>query len=81
MKSNGIFCFVCKSTDDPLFGQGEQLEKDMFLRKGHIRHFFSKEYAQECLADNYTLIVLESGKENFYGDESGYIKVIARKIK
>jgi len=79
LKPGGLICFVCKSVEDPLYGQGEEIEKDMFLREGHVRHFFSEDYARECLGAEFTLEKIESGKEIFYGDESGFVKVIAKK--
>ena len=57
-----------------------QLEKDMFLREGHVRHFFSEDYARECLGTEFTLEKIESGKEIFYSDESGFVKVIGKKV-
>ncbi|PIY69322.1 hypothetical protein COY90_01310, partial [Candidatus Roizmanbacteria bacterium CG_4_10_14_0_8_um_filter_39_9] len=79
LKPEGIICFVCKSVEDPLYGQGEEIEKDMFLREGHVRHFFSEDYAKECLGNKFNIEKIESGKEKFYGDESGFVKVIAKK--
>lgn len=79
LKQGGLFSFICKSVDDPLYGQGEQLEKDMFQFKGHIRHFFTVEYAKECLDNKYNIKVLEARKEDFYGKQSASIKVIAEK--
>ena len=79
LKPEGLICFVCKSTEDPLYGQGEEIEKDMYLREGHVRHFFSENYAKECLGNKFILNKIESGKEIFYGHESGFIKVVARK--
>lgn len=80
LKKGGLLCFVCKSTEDPLYGQGEELEKDMFSRGGHVRHFFSEQYAKECLQNKFKIEKMEAGKEKFYGDESGYVKVIAESI-
>lgn len=80
LKPSGYLCFMCKSRQDPQYGNGLQIEKDMFEYKGHIRHFFSEEYVKDCLANLFTPLNLESGKDIFYGKESGYVKVIARKI-
>ncbi len=80
LKNGGLLCFICKSIDDSLYGQGEQIEKDMFQFNGHIRHFFSEEYAKECLTDEYKIKVLETGEEDFYGKQSAFVKVVAQKI-
>lgn len=79
LKSNGYLCFVCKSVNDPLYGKGTQIEKDMFDDHGHIRHFFSEEYVKECLRDNYLYKILTTGEEKFYGSPSAFVKVIVQK--
>ena len=78
LRPNGLLAFVCKTTDDPLYGQGELLEKDMFNLNGHIRHFFSEEYVRECLKGDYTIELMTSGKERFGKEESAFVNVIAR---
>jgi ubiquinone/menaquinone biosynthesis C-methylase UbiE len=80
LKPNGLLCFICKSVKDPLYGKGEEIERDMFEYKGHMRHFFSEEYAKECL-DNFRIEKIESGAELFYGNESAFVKVIATAVK
>jgi ubiquinone/menaquinone biosynthesis C-methylase UbiE len=80
LKSGGLFCFICKSIEDSLYGKGRKIEKDMYDLDKHIRHFFSINYTKECLGDNYHLRQINSGHENFYGQKSGFIKVIAEKI-
>lgn len=79
LKPNGLLCFICKSVNDPLYGQGKQLEADMFELEGHIRHFFSEGYVKKFLAGLYNIVKLESGNEKFYGSKSAFVKVIARK--
>jgi SAM-dependent methyltransferase len=81
LKPNGLLCFICKSTNDSLYGKGKAVEKDMFEYNGHIRHFFSEEYAKECLGNKFSIEKIESGTDNFYERESGFVKVIARAIK
>lgn len=80
LKSGGLLIFVCKSVDDPLYGQGEMVERDMFLRDGHVRHFFSEEYVQDCLDEEYNIEKMWSGNEEYYGKKSAFVKVIAKKI-
>ena len=79
LKHNGLLFFLCKSTGDPLYGKGRLIEKDMYEFNGHIRHFFSKDYSKDLLKGKFRILKLESGMEDFYGEKSGYIKVIAKK--
>lgn len=81
LKMDGYFCFMCKSTKDPLFGQGTEIEKNMYENKGHIRHFFSKSYVLDLLNNKYEVISLSENKEKLYGSDSEFIKVIAKKKK
>lgn len=80
VKTGGILGFICKSTDDPLYGQGKMIEEDMYEREGHVRHFFGKPYTEKLLKDRFEIVKLEEGVEEFYADISAFIKVIARKI-
>ena len=79
LNRNGILVFLCKSTKDPLYDQGELIEKDMYSLNGHVRHFFSEKYAKECLKDKFEIKTLESSDEFFSGDKSSFIKVICTK--
>jgi len=74
LKPNGQLFFICKSTDDPLYGKGNQIEADMFELDGHVRHFFSEDYARSLLSDGFKIDKLESGTEKFYGYESAFVK-------
>ncbi|HVT01187.1 MAG TPA: class I SAM-dependent methyltransferase [Patescibacteria group bacterium] len=78
LSPSGIIAFICKSTKDPLYGKGREIEKDMY-EADHIRHFFSKDYALECLGDRFRVEKVEEGEENFYNSPSAYVKVIARR--
>ncbi|MGI8419404.1 MAG: class I SAM-dependent methyltransferase, partial [Candidatus Levyibacteriota bacterium] len=79
LKPSGFLCFICKSIKDPLYGKGKKVEEDMFEDNGHIRHFFSEEYAKECLTGLFKITKLESGEEQFYNRPSTFVKVIAQK--
>ena len=78
LKPAGLLAFLCKSIHDPLYGQGEEIEQDMFMR-GHARHFFSEDYARACIGEGFKVETLQSGTASFYGEASGFVKVIARK--
>ncbi len=81
LKPNGQLFFICKSTDDPLYGKGNQIEADMFELDGHVRHFFSEEYARSLMSDGFRIEKLTSGSEKFYGYESSFVKAIASAVK
>ena len=81
LKSDGYLCFLCKSINDPLYGKGVELEKDMFELDGHVRHFFSQDYAASLLEKNFKIEKMESGNDKFYGSNSAYIKAIAVAVK
>jgi ubiquinone/menaquinone biosynthesis C-methylase UbiE len=78
LKPGGKLCFMCKSTEDRLYGRGTQIEPDTF-ESDHIRHFFSEEYAKDLLKQNFILEMIRSGKEEIYGKTSGFVKVVAAK--
>jgi len=80
LKPGGYLCFICKSTSDPLYGKGTEIERDMYNHEGHIRHFFSEEYVRSLMDGGFEIDKMESGEEMFYGNDSAYVKVIARKI-
>lgn len=80
LKAGGLLCFLCKSTKDPLYGQGRKIERDMYELSGHIRHFFSEEYTKKLLKNKFEIVKLESGREEFYGKKSAYLKVVATKL-
>jgi SAM-dependent methyltransferase len=78
LKPGGLLAFMCKSTQDPLYGRGTMLEHDMFDYGGHIRHFFSKDYTRSCLASGYEVEQIESRTDDLFGKPSAYVVVIAR---
>lgn len=70
---------MCKSINDPLYGKGEEIEKNIFIFEGHLRHFFSENYSRELLDKNFKVSSLIKGGEDFYGHPSSFIEAIARK--
>lgn len=79
LKNNGILAFLVKSVNDPLYGKGERLEKNMYELEGHIRHFFSTDYTKDILNEEFDINLINEGKDEFYGKKSSFIKVLARK--
>jgi SAM-dependent methyltransferase len=77
LKPGGLLTFMCKSTDDPLYGQGTKLEHNMFDYDGHVRHFFSEDYTRSCLASGYEVEQIESRTGDLFGKPSAYVVVIA----
>lgn len=81
LKPNGYLCFICKSTDDKLYGQGTKIEKDMFEENGHIRHFFSETYTRSLLEKDFVIDEFKSEDKKIYTRDASLIKVIARAVK
>ena len=83
MKPGAILCVKCKSVDDGLYGQGERLGEQIYCRKGHVRHFFSKEYMAEKLA-RFELVSLRRTSNRtasaYHGSRSAYVEAIARRL-
>ena len=76
LKSEGLLLFQVKSINDKSYGQGKEVEKDMFEEEnGYARHFFSKKYAEKLLED-YHILMLE---ERVIPEKSTYLEVIAEK--
>ncbi len=75
---DGLLAFMCKSLDDPLYGKGTEVEPDVF-ESNHVRHFFTEAYARECLEPYFEVVELQSIRGPLYGDESAYVKSIARR--
>lgn len=78
VKPKGRVCFMCKSVDDLIYGDGEEIEKDMFDRGGHVRHFFSEEYVKDILKDNFQIETINSDTKQLYNRKSSFIQVIAK---
>lgn len=83
IKPIGIIAFACKTTDDKYFGLGDKVGDDMFLYKGHVRHFFSEEYTRELMNKcGYKIVELHTSRSKIYHDTtaSAIITCIAKKI-
>lgn len=80
LKPGGKLCFMCKSTEDRLYGQGTEIEQDMYDMDGHVRHFFSESYARKLLMGLFSIDSLQTGQEEMYGKVSGFVKVFATKL-
>lgn len=78
LKKNGLLFVKCKSTDDALYGRGRQIEKNMYSLRGHIRHFFDKEYMAKQLHD-FEIIQLRKTASVYHHYKSSFIEAVATK--
>lgn len=80
LKPGGVLHFMCKSTSDGIYGQGRKIEPDMFELDGHVRHFFSEDYAAKLAnVSGLTDLTVASGEDMVYDRKSAFIKASARK--
>lgn len=77
LKRNGLIFVKCKSINDPLFGQGQKIAENIY-KKGHVRHFFSKEYMAEKLRD-FKIISLRKTSSHYNNEKSAFIEAAAKK--
>jgi SAM-dependent methyltransferase len=81
LRPQGCLHFMCKSINDPLYGKGSYLERDVYVLDGHLRHFFSKAYVRDVLAcgAEFQLEQVRMRSEGVYGEPSAIIVVTARR--
>lgn len=77
LKKGGYFFVKCKSVDDALYGKGKKVGGDMF-KKGHTRHFFSKEYMRKKLAP-FAIIQVRRSSSTYHRMRSSFIEAVAVK--
>jgi SAM-dependent methyltransferase len=78
LRPGGLLVFSVKSTEDPYYGEGEQLGEHIFSRKGHVRHFFDEGYVKDLL-DGWE-VSTESYEGHYACSEaSAFIRAVARK--
>ena len=78
LKKKGIIFIKCKSTEDSLFGKGEKIAPNIFLRKNHVRHFFDKEYMRSKLS-KFNILKIRKTSSIYHSYKSSFIEVIATK--
>ena len=78
LRPRGQLFFLCKSVDDPLYGLGRPIESDMFEHEGHVRHFFSEDYAISCLGADFEVVQIEQGRDRSDGKPWAFVKVSAQ---
>jgi SAM-dependent methyltransferase len=77
LRPGGLLAFMCKSTDDPLYGKGVELEPDVF-ESAHRRHFFSEAYARSLLSGRWQEPQITAKSGDLYGSPSAWIEVVVR---
>ncbi|MDI6883208.1 MAG: class I SAM-dependent methyltransferase [Patescibacteria group bacterium] len=77
LKKGGLIFVKCKSTDDTLFGKGKKVGENMY-KKGHIRHFFTKEYMTEKLK-RFKIIKVKKTLSVYHEYKSAFIEAVATK--
>jgi len=80
LKVHGLFFIKCKAIDDPLYGQGEKVEENMYIRDGHVRHFFSEQYMKEKL-HKFDIVKIRKTSSTHHGYKSSFIEAVATKRK
>jgi len=78
LKKDGLLFIKCKSTDDMLYGQGRKIEKNMYERENHVRHFFDKDYMTALLA-KFQMIKVRKSSSVYHSYKSSFIEAIAKK--
>lgn len=77
LKKGGLIFVKCKSTDDALFGKGKKVGENMY-KKGHVRHFFTKEYMTEKLK-KFKIIKVRKTSSVYHKYKSAFIEAVATK--
>lgn len=78
LKQDGLLFVKCKSIDDMLYGQGRKIEKNMYERENHVRHFFDKDYMTALLA-KFQIIKVRKSSSVYHSYKSSFIEAIAKK--
>lgn len=78
LRKGGLLAFACRSTADPLFGKGDEIEPNCFELEGHFRHFFDADYCSDLMEDNgFSNIEILSGEQKLYGYHAAFVKCTA----
>jgi SAM-dependent methyltransferase len=78
----GLFLFMCKSTQDSLYGKGELIAPRTYCYEGHVRHFFDITYAKDLLTLEgfFDVVQLHEAGRNVYGTRSSVIICLAKRV-
>jgi len=80
LKKGGYIFVKCKSINDPIYGKGKKMGKDMYrYKKGnHTRHFFSEEYMRNKL-EKFKILKIRKSSLVYNKYKSNCIETIAMK--
>jgi SAM-dependent methyltransferase len=78
LRPNGLLAFMCKSTEDRLYGEGDPMGPDMF-HSHHLPHFFSEAYTRDVLAARFDVEALVMRSGDLYGAPSAWVEAVTRK--
>ncbi len=79
LNDKGLLAFVCKSNDPARQVDDKEVEPGLFIKKGHLRHYFSEEYVHSLLADGFDIELLETRNLHYVDRETEVVVCIARK--
>jgi SAM-dependent methyltransferase len=51
LEPGGLLFFTARSVQDPFYGRGDWLGRDLYCHEGHVRRFFDKEHISKDLID------------------------------
>jgi SAM-dependent methyltransferase len=81
LKPNCLLIFDCKTTADPNFGVGEEVEPNFFISpKCHARHLFTEDFARQMLEGAFTVITLYQGSGQTYDKQSDVLRCVAQQL-
>ena len=80
MKLKGTLGLKLKSTSDPMYGRGEEIDEDVFILDRQLRHFFTTEKATRLLK-GFQIHELKEYIDPYpgYSFDQGFINIIATK--
>ncbi|GAA5041457.1 SAM-dependent methyltransferase [Thermocatellispora tengchongensis] len=81
LRPGGLLLFTCRSTDDPLHGEGDRLGPSIYSSQGQIRHFFTVDYTREVLSGErrFEIDDLVLREERVYDSRSSIVRCLARR--
>lgn len=83
LNKNGYLFVRCKSTEDPLHGVGDEIEKNVFNNKGKIQHLFTKDYLKEKLKGYLVIKIRKTSSKHLAMGKgvviSHFIEAVAQK--
>lgn len=77
LKKGGRIFVKCKSVDDALYGEGVKIAADTY-RRGHTRHFFSKDYMARMMR-GFEILSLRRTSSTYHRYKSAFIEAVATK--